>query len=79
MRNCENLIIAATYAAMRHKRQINLDRRLSKKTTFLANRAAARAQQSAPLRLLLEEAWMPAIGACRGGADRDGLNAPREA
>ena len=47
VRNCENLIITATYNMMRQKRQINEDRRLSKKTTFLANRAATRAQQAA--------------------------------
>jgi len=47
LRNCENLIIAATFATMRQKRQINVDRRLSKKATFLANRAAMRAQQAA--------------------------------
>jgi hypothetical protein len=47
VRNCENLIIAATFASMRQKKQIDVDRRLSKKATFLANRAATRVQQAA--------------------------------
>ena len=34
--------------------------------------------EPAPLRVLLEEAWLPAIGARLGGADRDGLNATHD-
>ena len=47
VRNCDNLIIAATFTSMRKKRQINVNRRLFRKATFLANRASARAQQAA--------------------------------
>jgi len=44
---CEDLVITTIHQLMRQKKRINEERRLSKKTTFLANRAAARAQQAA--------------------------------
>ena len=46
-RKCESLIETAIHVIMRRKKQINEERRLSKQATFLANRAAARAQQAA--------------------------------
>jgi hypothetical protein len=52
VRNCENLIIAATYTMMRQKKQLNEEYRLSKQATFLANRAAARTQQAAHIAAL---------------------------
>jgi len=52
VRNCENLIIAATYTMMRQKKRLNEEYRLSKQATFLANRAAARTQQAAHIAAL---------------------------
>ncbi len=46
-RKCESLIETAIQAMMQHKKRINEGRRQSKQATFLANRAAMRAQQAA--------------------------------
>ena len=46
-RKCEDLIETTIHQSMRQKKRINEERRHSKQATFLANRAAARAQQAA--------------------------------
>jgi hypothetical protein len=46
-RRCEDLFETTIHQLMRQKKKINMERRLSKQATFLANRAAERAQQAA--------------------------------
>lgn len=70
VRECEKLITAATQATIRQKQLINHEYRLSKKATFLANRAATRAQQAAHI---------ASIGRLSNSPANSGINAELKA